>query len=141
TIPEFRQYYRIFKYVYYFSSVGKPSALSGLPDEKMMRAMFEIFKTGLFDLPQNQALLQLLFYGSDEPVEIIINLLKSLEQELMQLEHDPESIIEANNRKKNAFPCEEATLKDEIYNTNKKLFKYFEADKKFTYLIHENETI
>ena len=141
TIPEFRQYYRIFKYVYYFTSVGKPSALSGLPDEKTMRSLLEIYKTGLFDLPKNHALLYLLFYGSDEPVGIIINLLKSLEQELIQLEQDAEPFGYSDSLFENTFQDAEATLKDKIYGTNKVLFSYFDADKTFTNLIHENETV
>ena len=141
TIPEFRQYYRIFKYIYYFISAGKPSALAGLPDEKTMRALLEIYKIGIFGLPKNQALLLLLFYGSDEPVEIIINLLKSLEQELLQLDPDSEFFGDADCLDKYTIPGDETTLKNEIYNTNKVLFSYFDAKKTFTNLISENETV
>ncbi len=142
SIPEFRQHYLIFNHVYYFISAGKPSALAGLPGEKTMRALLEIYKTRLFDLPQNQALLLLLFYGSDEPAEIIVNLLNCLEQELLQLEPNSESIGNGKGLTlKNAVPSDKDTLKDEIYKTNKKLYSNLEADNIFTKMILENETI
>jgi len=139
SIPEFRQYYRIFKYVFYFTAVGKPSALAGLPDEKMMRTLMEIYKVGLYTLPKYQAILLLLYYGSDEPGEIIINLMKSLHQELLQQDTATESIAELTRQLQENTPDDYSSLKNEIYETNKVLFNRFSTDKNFTNLIYENE--
>lgn len=141
TIPEFRQYYRIFKYIFYFTSVGKPSALSGLPDEKKMRSLIEIYKSGLYTLSKFQAILFLLFYGSDEPVEIIINLLKCLKQELLQQDMDAETTGDLRTELQISTPDNEIRLKDEIYKTNRGLFTCFSNDTNFTNLIYENETV
>jgi len=141
TIPEFKQYYRIFKYVFYFIAVGKPSALSGLPDEKLMRKLMEIYKAELYALPQFRAILLLLYYGSDEPGEIIISLLKNLLQELLQQNPPDESIGELTNQLRENIPVDDSSLINEIYTTNKSLFHRFSAEKNFNKMIYENEPV
>ena len=140
TVPEFKQFYRIFKYVFYFTATGKPSALSGLPDEKMMRSLMEIYKDELFSLKKLYAILLLLYYGSDEPGETIISLLYSLKQELQQLDIPAESAGELAQQLLEQTPQDETALINEIYNANRGLFIQLSAKKTFVTMIYENES-
>jgi hypothetical protein len=140
SIHEFKQYYRIFKYVFFFTTTGKPSALSGLPDEKMLRTLMDHYKDGLFSLPEYQAILILLFYGSDEPGEIIIELMKSLYQELMQQDPAGESPVELTRQLKEKTPGNEMALTDEIYSSNEALFNHLSSEMDFIKMIYENES-
>ncbi len=139
TIPEFRQYNCIFKYEFYFTTVGKPSALTGLPDEKRMRSLMELYKEGLYRLPNYQAILFLLFYGSDEPSTIILSLLATLKQELQQLSTPGEGSPELKRLLQQAFPADENELISELYKTNRELFDRFTTENDFVQMIEENE--
>ena len=141
AIDEFKKHFRIFKYIFYFASAGKPSSLSGLPDEKTLRSLMEIYKEVLFDLPRHNAILNLLFYGTDEPNDLIISLLNSLSLELESQDSDSVSGAELTKQLKENLPANVTTLKEAIYNTNKTLFNRFSADTNFTQLIYENETL
>ncbi len=139
TVPEFRQYYKIFRYLFYLSGVGKPSALSGLPDEKSMRILLETYKEELYNLPSFQAILILLFYGSDEPAESLIRLMKSLEQESVQQDSDPGNAPDLIRQIRESAPEDEASLTNELYSTNTTLFRQISAEKNFINIISGNE--
>lgn len=120
--PEFRQHYRIFKHVYYFVSTGKQSGLSGLPDEKSLRAMMDAYKEVIFGLPNYQAVLFLLFYGADEPDETIISLLKGLHPELAELEQDSDPLKQLLDQLGEHHPANNQDLTNEVYASNCSLF-------------------
>jgi hypothetical protein len=139
--PEFTKYHRVFKYVLYFTATGKFSALSGVPDEKIMRILMQAYKKELFKLSSYHVLLILLFYGSDEPEETIINLLNSLRLEL----DEPGPEDEPGNGllqllSNNAFLDKEG-LTNEIYKSNCDLFSHFSDEKSFINMMKENGII
>jgi hypothetical protein len=120
--PEFRQHYRIFKHVYYLVSTGKQSGLSGLPDEKSLRAMMDAYKEVMFGLPNYQSVLFLLFYGADEPDETIIGLLKGLHPELAELEQDSDPLKRLLDQLEEHQPANNQDLTNEEYASNCSLF-------------------
>ena len=124
TIPEFTQYHEVFKYVFYFITTGKISALSGLPDEKLLKDLMGSYKNELFKLPRYQSILLLLFYGTDEAEENIINLLKDLCSELSE----SEQAIDFTKQLREYGPQNRAELESEMYKANHTLFNNFSID-------------
>jgi hypothetical protein len=139
SVPEFTQNHRIFKNVFYLTTVGKSSGLSGLPDEALMRELMTIYKDKLYKLPGYRTIPFLIFYGSDEPAETIITLLKNLYSELMSDTHNVESLNELTAHAKDFIPENETGLTNEIYKTNQSLFDIFTNEKSFINMINENE--
>jgi len=140
AIPDYTKYHQVFKYVLYFTTMGKFSALSGLPDEKVLRALMQTYKTELFKLPGYQVILLLLFYGSDEPEEVILTLINSLRTELS----DPGQDGLANDftHRLGDFDLRDSTgLTNEIYKSNCTLFNSFSNEKSFINLMKEHGII
>jgi hypothetical protein len=139
SVPEFTQFHRIFKNVFYLTTVGKSSGLAGLPDEELMRGLMKTYKDNLFKLPGYRIIPFLIFYGSDEPDETIITLIKSLYSELRSEAHDPESLKELTETAKDHVPENIPGLTDGIYKTNQSLFELFSNEEAFVNMINEYE--
>jgi hypothetical protein len=141
TVEEFHLFHKIFKYVIYFSSIGKPSALTGLPDEKLLRNMMEIYKNEIFKLTNYQAILLLLFYASDEPGEIIVYLLNHLHIELKEMDQHSESSLNLLQQLERYAPHDRTGLTKELYKSNRILFDNLTQEGNFNTLINTNENI
>jgi hypothetical protein len=138
TLPEYTRNYQVFKYVLYFTAMGKYSALKGLPNEKIMRLLMQSYKQGLFSLPKYQIMLILLFYGSDEPGEVLVDLLNAFHSE----KYDPVSPDESG-REQAVQPDffnfrDKDGLTNEIYHSNCNLFSHFSDEKSFLNLMKEH---
>jgi hypothetical protein len=141
TVTEFMQLHLLFKYVFYFSSVGKPSALNGLPDEKNLRTLMGIYKEKLFGLPQYRAILFLLYYGSDEPDYALVELMKGLGTELHELASTDGGAKELARQLQENAPENVSLFGDEMYKTNKALLVQLNGENDFLKMICENETV
>jgi hypothetical protein len=134
--PEFNQFHRLFKNAFYLVSTGKPSGLSGLPDEKSLRAMMDAYKEVIFSLPNYQAILFLLFYGADEPDETIINLLKGLYFELAELEQESDPLKQLLTQLEEHQPSDPQSLTNEIYASNCNIFGRLSTENNFINLVN-----
>jgi DNA-directed RNA polymerase specialized sigma24 family protein len=139
TIPEFTRYNPIFRYVFYFTSVGKFSALTGLPDSGEMKKLMGSFKNELNKLYNYRQILLLLFYGSNEPEEIILTLLKNLYSELAVTDINADSNF-IQQLGENLLQNKEVMV-EELYETNHILFTNFSVEENFLNLITRNETL
>jgi len=120
--PEFDRFHRVFRQAYYLASTGKPSGLSGLPDEKNLRAMMDEYKEVIFSLQNYRAILFLLFYGADEPDETILSLLKGLHPELVETGQDSDQLKNLVSQLEEHQPANAEELADEVYASNNRLF-------------------
>jgi hypothetical protein len=134
--PEFNRFHRVFKNAYYLASTGKPSGLTGLPDEKSLRAMMDSYKEAIFSLPNYQAILFLLFYGAEEPDETIISLLKGLHPELAGMEQDSEALQRLISQLNDHLPADPSALTDDVYTSNSNLFTHLSTEKNFINLVN-----
>lgn len=139
TMTEFSKFHLVFKYVYYFTAAGKPSSLSGLPDETAMRQLLDIFKKELFSLPEYRAILILLFYGSNEPEEIIIGLLKTVSAELSDPEQNPGQAFRLAQNLQDSIPADHTGFTNEVYEANGSLFSSFIAEPTFINTLYKME--
>ncbi|NVO19570.1 MAG: hypothetical protein HXX13_07710 [Bacteroidetes bacterium] len=140
SIPEFRQNRNIFNTMFYFASTGKPSALAGLPDEKPLRDLLEIFKTALFSLKQLKAIHLLLFYGSDEPRQAVLQLFSHLLVELNHSNGENREGYELVKQLTESGNMDEEWLSNDLYSTNRILFSKFSDIKDFMNILQANET-
>jgi hypothetical protein len=81
----------------------------------------------------------LLYYGSDEPGEIIIHLLNELKIELLQQDPQTKSAGELTRQLQLNAPATENELITELYKTNGGLFNHLSTGKNFIKMIYENE--
>jgi hypothetical protein len=133
---EFNQFHQVFKNAYYLVSTGKPSGLSGLPDEKTLRTMMDDFKTVMFRLPNFQSILFWLFYGAEEPDETIIDLFKGLHPELAELEQDSVVLKRLISQLNEHLPADQAELTDDVYASNSNLFTHLSTENNFINLVN-----
>lgn len=140
NIDDFKKFHQVFRYLFYLSYTGKPSSLAGLPDEKLLRRLMDIFKYGLFGLPGLKSLVFLFYYGSDEPGNAIINILKDLRNELAEADQYQEGASHLAGQLDKETPFSEPDLSNKIYETNCRLFSHFTSEKEFINLISQNET-
>lgn len=138
-MTEFTQFNPVFKQGYYFFSTGKPSALAGLPDEKHLRELMESFKNGLYQIRSIQAILLLLYYGSDEPADSIIRLLKSLRSELKEPDQNTEASSDLAKQLESINLDGESALIRELYTSNKSLYMNLSLQPHFKTLISTHE--
>ena len=139
SMTEFSRNHMIFKYVFYFASAGKLSALNGIPDEKLMKTLMEIYKKELFNLQEYQAILILLYYVSNEPCEIIITLLKNICAEWSGPYQYPTQLNKMALQLLEPFHKDHNSLTNLIYKTNGCLFQSFSSEKIFLNAIHNIE--
>lgn len=140
TDDDFRKFHQVFKYLFYLSYIGKPSNLAGLPDEKMLRDLMDIYKNGVFGLPGYKSLIFSFYYGSEEPEKIIISLMKNLYFELTGLDQNPDSVKRLAIQLEGNIPFDETDLTNKIYETNCILFSHFSGEKNFLNMISKNES-
>jgi hypothetical protein len=140
TNDDFKRFHQVFRYLVYLSYTGKSANLAGLPDEKLLRDMMGIYKNGLSLLPGYKSLIFLFYYGSEEPGNIIINLLNNLSNELAGLDQNPEAVRHLVSQLENNSPSDASDLTNKIYETNCTLFSHFSGEKDFLNMIKENES-
>jgi len=140
-LKEFMKYHTLFKLVFYFITIGKPSALAGLPEEKVLREHLEAFRKGLFQIPGICTLLLLLYYGSDEPSGTINPILTSLAKELKELDQKNDTADRLVQQLESAKLNNELTFNDEINAANKSLFKELAWQPIFNTMISKHETV
>lgn len=85
---DFQAYRQEILDILYLVQAGKAGSLKGIPDEAALRRKMSSFRQLLRTLEPHHEVMYLLYYGSDEPPETIVNLLKELAVELAK--EDPE---------------------------------------------------
>jgi hypothetical protein len=141
TLSELTQYGLIFKQTFYFTSIGKYSALTGLPDEELLRESMASYKRELYRLQNIQVIFFLLFYGSDEPDEVLIELIKNLYSELMESGQSQGLKTVLTEQIEEYESLDPTLLTKELYQTNCLLFDILSRENSFTKLTTQNETL
>ena len=139
TREEFETYHQIFKHLFYLSSAGRSSSLAGLPDEKHLRALMDLYKAGLFALKGPQSLLYLFYYGSEEPENTMITLLEDLHEELSTIDQNQGSVMHLTEQLSTFHLADTTDLTNKLYETNRDLFGHLLTNTGFISMITENE--
>lgn len=122
SIPEFRQYHLLFLTLFYFVSTGKASSLTGLPDETRLRQQMQSYKEVILGRGAGKALLFLLYYGSDEPSDIIRHLLESLIKE-PEVNQGNQNTPGSSKGIAEWIPADNTSLTDLLYTINRTYFE------------------
>ncbi|MFH1118909.1 MAG: hypothetical protein V1775_03745 [Bacteroidota bacterium] len=138
---EFNKLFRIFSRVFYLSGIGKPSTLVGQPDEKSTRKSLELLRKKLFELSGIHVILYMLYYGSDETEESIVNLIRSLRNELFDQKNDFIEAYHSLDQMLSSNDENRTVLSDILYQLNNSLFEQLLNEPDFFKPILDNETV
>lgn len=141
TLIEFTENSLTFKQTFYFASIGKLSALTGLPDEKLLKESMNIFKKKLDKLQNIQVIFFLLFYGSDEPSQVMIELIKNLYLELKESPQNQRLVSQLFDPLEKHESLDQSALTNKLYQTNCLLFDILSKESSFKKLTTQDETL
>ncbi|MCD4698862.1 MAG: hypothetical protein K8S16_21735 [Bacteroidales bacterium] len=141
TLSEFTLYDLIFKQTFYFTSIGKYSVLTGLPDEELLRESMAAYKRELYQINNIRVIFFLLFYGSDEPDQIIIELVNDLYSELKGSGQCFNLTSKLTEQLNEFYSLDQSVLTNELYQTNSHLFDILSKENSFTKLTTQNEIL